>query len=137
MKKLTEFVIDFARAFDALRVIPRFLLFAYGYLVYDMYTWYKSIPLVEKMSCDKDMIKILLDSGVSPEMAASLSCTVIDMVGGPSTAQASFVTIIIGLSTAIIGLYLNSGPKWDFSRGSSDFYVFNDPPKSQRPRGSE
>lgn len=136
MNKITDFILDFAKAFDSLRVIPRIVLFIYGILVYNLYTWYKSIPTVEELSCDSSILQTLIDSGVDPVVAVELSCTVIGLVGGPTTAQTSFVTIIAGLSTAVIGLYLNSGPKWNFTKSQNDFYYSDGPPGNyqRRPR---
>lgn len=122
MTKITDFILDFARAFDSLRVIPRILLFTYGILVYNLYEWYKSIPMVAETECDNNILQTLIAAGMDPGQATQMSCTVVAMVGGPTPAQTSFVTIIVGLATAVIGLYLNSGPRWDFSRGKNDFY---------------
>lgn len=122
MQKITDFILDFAKAFDSLRIIPRILLFMYGLLVYNMYNWYKSIPLVEETSCDNSILQTLIDAGMDPAQATEMACTVVSVVGGPTTAQTSFVTIIVGLATAVIGLYLNSGPKWNFTKSKNDFY---------------
>jgi len=129
MQKITDFVLDFAKAFDSLRIIPRILLFMYGLLVYNMYEWYKSIGLVEETSCDNNILQTLIDAGMDPAQATEMACTVVAVVGGPTTAQTSFVTIIIGLATAVIGLYLNSGPKWNFTKSKSDYY---EPPLEEK-----
>ena len=130
MKKITDFILDFAKAFDSLRIIPRILLFMYGLLVYNMYVWYKSIELVEETECDNNILQTLIAAGMDPEKATAMACTVVAVVGGPTPAQTSFVTIIVGLATAVIGLYLNSGPKWDFTKSKSDFYVPDQVPTS-------
>jgi len=134
MTKITDFILDFAKAFDSLRVIPRIVLFMYGVLVYNMYAWYKSIPMVEESACDNNILQTLIEAGMDPVLATEMSCTVVAIIGGPTGFQTSFVSIIVGLATVVIGLYLNSGPKWSFTKSRNDFYSSGDTGGPSPPR---
>jgi len=109
----------------------------YGVLVYNMYQWYKSISLFEETRCDNNILKTLIDAEIDPVQATEMACTVIAVVGGPTVSQTSFVTIIVGLSTAVIGLYLNSGPKWSFTKSKSDYYQPESDQRSVRPENEQ
>lgn len=102
-----------AEAFDAWRVVPRLMIVAYGYLVFNLYIWYKNIPTYVEEKCDANVITVLLAKGMSSPEIKNFACTVVDVVGGPTAAQSTFVTTIIGLSTGIFGLYTATGRKWD------------------------
>lgn len=106
-------ILIFAEAFDAWRVIPRLMLMAYGYLVFNLYLWYKNIPTYVQEKCDASILSELLAKGKSMAEIKQYACTVVDVVGGPTAAQSTFVTTIIGLSTGIFGLYTTTGRKWD------------------------
>ena len=106
-------ILVFAEAFDAWRVIPRLMLMAYGYLVFNLYLWYKNIPTYVQEKCDAGILSELLAKGKSMTEIKQYACTVVDVVGGPTAAQSTFVTTIIGLSTGIFGLYTTTGRKWD------------------------
>lgn len=106
-------ILIFAEAMDAWRVIPRMMLLAYGYLVFSLYIWYKNIPTYVQEKCDANILTSLMKSGMTVDQAKSYACTVMDVVGGPTAAQSTFVTTIIGLSTGIFGLYTTTGRKWD------------------------
>lgn len=73
--------------------------------------WFMSIPTTTQVSCDAAIIENMLDRGYSPEDSRSIACSVVSSVGGPTPEQTTFVSIIIGLSSAIIGLYLSTGVK--------------------------
>ena len=109
-----------AEAFDAWRVIPRLMLLAYGYLVFNLYIWYKNIPTYVQEKCDSNIVATLIAKGMSYPEVKQFACTVADVVGGPTTAQSTFVTTIIGLSTGIFGLYTTTGRKWDVWEPSYD-----------------
>jgi hypothetical protein len=102
-----------AESIDAWRVIPRAILIIYGTLVFKLYIWFRSIPTYVQEQCDSDIITSLMNSGISLEEAKVIACQVIDVVGGPTSAQSAFVTTIIGLSTGIFGLYVATGRKWE------------------------
>lgn len=102
-----------AESFDAWRVVPRIILFMYGTLVYNLYTWFKNIPTYTKIQCDTSLINTLLNNNISLERAKALACSVVDVVGGPTTEQTAFVTTIVGLSAGIFGLYTSTGRRWD------------------------
>lgn len=111
--RMRQNILMLAEAFDAWRVIPRLMLLAYGYLVFNLYIWYKNIPTYVQEKCDASVITALLASGMSRPEVKAFACTVVDVVGGPTTAQSTFVTTIIGLSTGIFGLYTTTGRRWD------------------------
>lgn len=102
-----------AESIDAWRLVPRAMLLGYGILVIHMYLWYRSIPVYPLTKCDIGVLKILIDGGMAVDNAKTYACSVTEVVGGPTAAQTALVTTIIGLSTAIFGLYAGSGRKWD------------------------
>lgn len=101
-----------AESIDAIRLVPRIIVGAYGYLMINLYLWFTHIPTVMQEKCDPTLMQILLDHGKSLEMAKDLACYVVDVVGGPTTAQTTFVTIIIGLATPLFAFYVTTGRKW-------------------------
>lgn len=111
--RIRNHILVLAEAFDAWRVIPRLMLMAYGYLVFNLYLWYKNIPTYVQEKCDASILSELLAKGKSMAEIKQYACTVVDVVGGPTAAQSTFVTTIIGLSTGIFGLYTTTGRKWD------------------------
>lgn len=112
-ERIRQTILLLAEAFDAWRVIPRLMLLAYGYLVFNLYIWYKNIPTYVQEKCDTNMVTALMAKGLSQVDIKQYACSVVDVVGGPTTAQSTFVTTIIGLSTGIFGLYTTTGRKWD------------------------
>lgn len=104
----------FAEAFDAWRVVPRAILVAYGWMVWMVSTWYMSIPSANETQCQADVLTAMMDRGVPVEQVRSMACTIVETIGGPTSEQTMFVSIVTGLSSVVIGLYLNSGKtsKW-------------------------
>lgn len=118
-----EVSLAIAESVDAWRVIPRVVLVLYSTLVFNLYLWYKSIPTYIQESCDAGVLRVLIDQGLDLEVAKSIACSVVDIVGGPTAAQSTFVTTIIGLSTGIFGLYVATGRRWDkWSPGFKDHH---------------
>jgi hypothetical protein len=113
MSNLKDILLRTAEIFDAWRIIPRIVLALYASLVFSLYLWYRSIPTYVQEKCDNSLLDSLLTQGFELDKAQSVACTVIDIVGGPTMAQSTFVTTIIGLSTGIFGLYVATGRKWD------------------------
>ena len=112
-----------AETVDAWRIIPRVMLLAYGALVMNMYMWYKSIPTFIQEKCDAAVLQLFIQGGMALQQAQSLACTVVDVVGGPTAAQSTFITTIIGLSAGIFGLYTATGKRWetfDYSQRNFD-----------------
>src|SRR5690554_1112763 len=89
-----------AEIFDAWRIVPRIMVVLYGYLIYKLYTWFRSIETVEKIECNESLMSMLLDEGIDLEQASVIACTVIDIIGGPTMEQSTFVTVVIGLASA-------------------------------------
>jgi len=118
MLKFRKYSLSLAESFDAWRVIPRIILVIYSFLVFHLYLWFKSIPTFIQEKCDPTILRMVLDKGISMEEAKIMACTIVDMVGGPTTSQTTFVTTIIGLSAGIFGLYTATGRKWE--RGLPD-----------------
>lgn len=102
-----------AEAFDAWRIVPRIIVVGYSWLVVNLYMWYRSIPTYIQEKCDHNVLQVLLNNKLSLAEARAIACTAVDVVGGPTTAQSTFVTTIIGLSAGIFGLYTATGRKWD------------------------
>lgn len=107
-----------AESFDAWRIMPRIMLIAYGILVMHLYLWYKSIPTYVQEKCDAAVLQIFLNNDTPIDDAKRIACTVQDVVGGPTPAQTTLVTTIIGLSSIIFGFYTASGRRWE--RGMPD-----------------
>lgn len=124
--------LNLAEIFDAWRVIPRAILVLYSTLVFNLYIWYKSIPTYVQEQCDAGVLQVLMnESGMTIENAKAIACSVVDVVGGPTAAQSTFVTTIIGLSTGIFGLYVATGRKWD--RGYDNPNPFPNPADPRNP----
>lgn len=102
-----------AESFDAWRIMPRLVLIAYSILVMHLYLWYKTIPTYVQEKCDAAVLQIFLNNKTPIDEAQKIACTVQDVVGGPTPAQTTLVTTIMGLATLIFGFYTNSGRKWE------------------------
>ena len=109
---LRQALLSTAELIDAFRVVPRFILTLYGILIYQLYTWYTAIETTVQTKCDEAILKLLMDHGETLVNAQSVACYVVDHVGGPTTAQTTFVTTIIGLATPMFAFYTNTGKKW-------------------------
>lgn len=87
-------VLTSAELFDAWRTIPRVLVAAYGYLCWVIVSWYMGLEPTLIEGCD---IKALGDLCISQ---------------APTTQHASLVTVMVGASAAVFGLYTNTGRSW-------------------------
>jgi len=112
MQKTVGVLLNGAHVIDAWRLIPRGIVGMYGFLIYKLFVWYTGIPTHEEKSCDDALIKTLLENNVDITIATEMACTIVDTVGGPTPAQTSFVTVIVGLSSAMFAFYVNSGGSW-------------------------
>lgn len=112
MSKCRRVLLELAHIIDAWRVIPRAMVAMYGLMIYKLFLWYTNIETFEETTCDNPLIQTLLEQNIDIEKATEIACTIVDTVGGPTSQQTSFVTIVIGLSSAIFGLYVNSGGDW-------------------------
>lgn len=112
-KKFRTFSLVMAESFDAWRIMPRLVLIAYSILVMHLYLWYKTIPTYVQERCDAAVLQIFLNNKTPIDEAQKIACTVQDVVGGPTPAQTTLVTTIMGLATLIFGFYTNSGRKWE------------------------
>lgn len=101
-----------AEKFDAFRIIPRLIVFAYGASVGYMAMWFMNIKTYTQTECQESLFIKLLDRGMTPEQVKELACTVTAVVGGPTTATTVFVTTICGLAAVIFAFYTNSGRDW-------------------------
>jgi hypothetical protein len=111
--KLRYYSLIIAEGFDAWRITPRLMLMSYAALVLNLYLWYKTIPTYVQEKCDASVLQILIQNKMPVDDAQKISCTVDGVVGGPTPAQTTLVTTIIGLSSLIFGFYANSGRKWE------------------------
>lgn len=117
MEKVKGWLLVLAESFDAWRVVPRLMLISYGYLVWALFTWYKSIPQYIQTKCDGSILQILLEQGQTLNIARELACNIMGTTGGPTSEQTMFVTTIIGLSTGIFALYTTTGRHWQKEKG--------------------
>ena len=120
MEKFSDIMMNLAKIMDAWRVIPRVIVAMYGFMIYKLFVWYTGIPTHEEESCNDALVTTLIENGVEIDRAMEMACTIVGTVGGPTTQQTSFVTIIIGLSSAMFGFYVNSGGKWEFTKTKDD-----------------
>lgn len=100
---------------DAWRIFPRLFVLLYGFLVSYVVLWFISIKTYVTTQCDVAMITTLMEKGLSFVDAKTAACTIIAVVGGPTTQHAALVTTICGLATVIFGFYTNSGRDWSKS----------------------
>lgn len=115
-----KIILDIAETFDAWRVVPRMAMLAYGILVYRLYSWLTGIETYVQTQCDSNVLESLINSGVSLADAQAIACTVVAVVGGPTGAQTTFVTTIVGLSAAVFGLYTSTGRRWGRNERNRD-----------------
>lgn len=100
-----------AEAIDAWRIVPRLCALAYAALLYKLVTWFLNVPTFDKKECDQEVLAVLLNS-IDLEQAQAIACTVVDVVGGPTTSQTAFVTVVAGLAAPFFAFYVNSGKNW-------------------------
>ena len=100
---------------DAWRIVPRAILIGYGVLVYHLIGWFFEQATYVKRECDTAVLETLLKHNTELSKAQEIACQVVDVVGGPTTAQASFIGAIVGLATVVIGFYTTSGRDWQKS----------------------
>jgi len=101
-----------AESVDAWRLFPRALVGLYGVMVAMLANWFLHLETFNKTQCASDVLNTLLSKGIPLDKAQQVACTVVEVVGGPTTAQTAFVTAVIGLSTAIFAFYVNTGKDW-------------------------
>ena len=116
-----------AESADAWRFFPRTLVTVYGVIVFKLLDWFLHLETLKKTACTQELINTLLSKGIPLEKAQALACTVVDVVGGPTTAQTAFVTVIVGLSTAVFAFYVSSGKDWSKSIMPWNFGTTKDP----------
>lgn len=100
-----------AEMVDAWRIIPRIVLAGYSYLVGYMVWFFLTQNNVPKVDCNAAVLKVLLDQGEGLAQAQEVACHVVDVLG-PPTSLTSLVSVIVGASAAVFGLY---------GKGSRDF----------------
>jgi hypothetical protein len=125
LNKFKKLSLTLAESIDAWRIVPRIILIAYGYLVWSLYMWYKSIPVYPQMHCDSAVLQVIMEKGIKFAQAADIACSYAGTVGGPTTEQTMFVTTIVGLSTGIFALYATTGRKWSKNDNDYDSNSFN------------
>lgn len=123
-----KWILAVGESLDAWRIIPRVVLLGYGFLVYHLTVWFLAVPTKDKTECDSSLIETLIVNNVDIEKAQQIACTVVDVVGGPTTAHTAFVTTLCGLATGIFGLYVGTGRKW----GSDPYEPWSGTTKSSR-----
>ena len=102
-----------AESVDAWRIFPRLIIFMYTLLIMWVCTWYFAIPTYQVTHCDPTSMKIMTDSGIPIKDAIKYACNVTEITGGPSMAQTTFVSTIVGMAGLIFGMYTSTGRKWD------------------------
>ena len=87
-------VLTCAELFDAWRVVPRLLVTAYGWLCWQIVLWYTNLVPGVIEGCNIDLYGELC------------------LYDAPTTQHAALVTVIVGASAAVFGLYANTGRSW-------------------------
>lgn len=90
-----KFHMAFAEWFDAWRIVPRLIVAAYAYMMYEITAWY--------LELEPKMIE-----GCDPAVLAE-AC----IAQAPTTQHMAFVTAVVGIAAAIFAFYSNSGRKWN------------------------
>jgi hypothetical protein len=108
-----------AEIIDAFRLVPRLIVTMYGLLIYNLYTWFVELRTVVKTQCDAVLVQALVNKGLDIAQVQQIACSAVDIVGGPTAAQAAFITTVVGLATPMFMFYTNSGRKWGTSVESS------------------
>lgn len=136
--RFKETLLHGAEIIDAWRIVPRTILIAYMYLMMKTYIWYVSLITYVEKQCDAGLMKFFTDNGMTIDDAMNISCRIVDVVGGPTTAQTAFVATIFGLSGPIFGFYTSTGRKWGRNKNNIDSkptqpIVVNYPPTNHPP----
>lgn len=97
-----------AIALDALRIIPRLVLFLYLLANSLMLNWYLEFPIVPIITCDDRVIATVLENKGSIEQAERIGCRQTDVIGRP-TGYTALVSTLVGSSAVVFGFYCNSG----------------------------
>lgn len=84
-----------AEFIDAWRIVPRFLVIGYIWLLVHVTLWYMNLEPYILDGCDVAKL--------------GKEC----LVQAPSTQHAALITAIVGVAAAIFGLYTSSGKKWN------------------------
>lgn len=100
-----------AEIVDAWRVVPRVVLSAYAYLVGYMIIFILKYENVEKIQCDDKVLDVMLKNGHSIVEAQEAACRVVDIIG-PPTSWITLVSVIVGASAAVFGLYSSGRKDW-------------------------
>ena len=87
-------VLTSAELFDAWRVVPRILVAAYGWMCWEIVDWYMDLKPAIIEGCDVSALGDLC------------------LYDAPTTQHAALVTVIVGASAAVFGLYTNTGRSW-------------------------
>jgi hypothetical protein len=115
MIRFKKFMLGFAESMDALRVFPRIVLGLYLYGLYHIVKWYIEFELKFVTKCDSSSLNVLLKEGIKIDEAKSIACSVTEVIGHP-TGYTALVTILVGASAAIFGMYAKSGRSWDVEK---------------------
>ena len=99
----------FAEWVDAWRIVPRAIVVAYAYMMYDMGKWYTSLKPYMIEGCNAAVLKE--------------AC----IAQAPTTQHMALVTAAVGIAAAIFGLYTASGKKWN------GFTHWNKPKEEPKP----
>ena len=87
---------------DAWRMIPRLLVGAYAWMLWQVIDWYMNLKPEIIEGCNVELLKEVC------------------VVQAPSTQHAALVTAVVGVAAAVFGLYANSGRQWNgFSKWGS------------------
>jgi len=86
--------LSMAEAIDAWRIVPRLMVAGYGFLVYQVVSWYM------------ELVPYMLDGCVSDIVEKCI-------IEAPATQHSVLVSAVIGLGAVMVGFYVNTGRKWN------------------------
>ena len=101
-----------AEIIDAYRLFPRILIIAWMWSVGVTLDWYIDFPTIPVIECNERMFKEAIESGANIDSAESMACRQTGVVDRP-TGYTALLSVLIGASAGVFGLYTNTGRKWD------------------------
>ena len=88
-----------AEMIDSWRLIPRLILLGYSWLLYTTVNWYMEL----KPSIPNEVLFLVTSVSDAKEL----------IIEAPTTQHAVLLSAVIGVAAIVIGLYTNTGRKWD------------------------
>jgi hypothetical protein len=104
--------LKYAEVIDAYRVFPRILIIAWMWSVGLTLHWYIDFPTYPIIQCSENVFNAATQAGASIAQAESIACRQTGVVDRPA-GYTALLSVLIGASAGVFGLYTNTGRKWD------------------------